>query len=78
MAILQKVRASLRPGGRLILEVQTYEAVEQAGNSEPSEQQCQSGLFSDQPYHCRTESWWLSKAGELHSQFCATTAWAAT
>ena len=59
LAILQKVRASLHPEGRMILEMQTYEAVERAGHGEPSEQQCQSGLFSDRPYHCRTESLWL-------------------
>ncbi|MEN6449667.1 MAG: class I SAM-dependent methyltransferase [Thermoguttaceae bacterium] len=58
LAILQKVRASLRPEGRLILETQTYEAVEQAGQIATSEQRCESGLFSDQPYHCRTESRW--------------------
>ncbi len=58
-AILRKVAASLRPEGRLILETQTREAVEQAGYSAPSEQECESGLFSDRPYHCRTESRWL-------------------
>jgi SAM-dependent methyltransferase len=59
LAILQKVRASLHPESRLILEIQTYEAIERAGQSAPSEQQHKSGLFSDQPYHCRTESHWL-------------------
>lgn len=59
LAIVEKVRASLHPEGRLILEIQTYEAVERAGQVAPSEQQCESGLFSDQPYHCRTESRWL-------------------
>jgi len=59
LVILQKVRASLHPEGHLILEVQTYETVERAGRVAQSEQQCESGLFSDQPYHCRTESCWL-------------------
>lgn len=58
-AILCKVRAGLHPEGRLILETQMREAIERAGHSEPSEQQCESGLFSDQPYRCRTESRWL-------------------
>lgn len=58
-AILRKVRASLQPEGCLILETQTREAIERAGHSESSEQQCESGLFSDQPYRCRTESRWL-------------------
>ena len=59
LAILHKLQGSIRPEGRLILEIQAHEAVEQAGHSEPSEQECRSGLFSDQPYHCRTESRWL-------------------
>jgi len=59
LAILRKVQASLHPKSRLLLEVQTREAIEQAGHSEPSEQQCESGLFSDRPYRCQTESRWL-------------------
>jgi len=62
MTILRKVWSSLRREGRLILEIQTCDAVEQAGHREPSEEQYESGLFSDQPYRCRTESRWL--AGE--------------
>ncbi|HBO43087.1 MAG TPA: hypothetical protein DD670_03965 [Planctomycetaceae bacterium] len=59
LAILHKLRATLHPAGRLILEIQTYEAGERAGHCDPSEQRFPSGLFSDQPYHCRTESRWL-------------------
>ncbi|NLS97799.1 MAG: class I SAM-dependent methyltransferase [Planctomycetaceae bacterium] len=59
LALLRKVAASLRPKGRLILETQTWEAIERAGHSEPFEQRYESGLFSDQPYHCRTENRWL-------------------
>jgi hypothetical protein len=58
-AILSRIKGCLHPEGRLILEIQAYEAVKQAGHSEPSEQQCEYGLFSDQPYLCRTESRWL-------------------
>jgi SAM-dependent methyltransferase len=57
--ILCKVQASLRPKGRLIIEIQTPEAVERVGRSTPSEQQSESGLFSDQPHQCRIESQWL-------------------
>jgi SAM-dependent methyltransferase len=72
LAILQKVRASLHPEGCLILEMQTYEAVEQAGQSKPSEQQCESGLFSDRPYHCRTESRWLPDEEVVVQTFSVT------
>ena len=59
MAILRKARAALTPTGRLIVEMQTPEAVQSAGRSEPSEQQSESGLFSDRPHLCRTENRWL-------------------
>lgn len=59
VAILQKVRASLPRDGCLILEIQTCEAVKRMGHGEPSTQEFEAGLFSDRPYHCRTESRWL-------------------
>jgi len=58
-AILSKVRASLRAQGIFIVEAQTVEAVERMGCGDPSEQQYESGLFSDRPYRCRTENQWL-------------------
>jgi SAM-dependent methyltransferase len=60
LAILRKAHASLRPGGFLIAEVQAPEAVERVGRAEPVEQHHESGLFSDLPYECRTESRWLA------------------
>jgi len=56
--ILHKSHASLAPGGLLIVEIQTRNAVEQLGRTEASEYSCESGLFSDQPHHCRTENQW--------------------
>lgn len=58
-ALLRKVRGSLAPHGRLIVEMQTPDAVEQTGRAEVSEQKCDTGLFSDRPHTCRTESRWL-------------------
>ena len=58
-AILRKVHTSLTPSGTLIIEAHTPEVVESMGRSEPSEQSSQSGLFSDRPHLCRTESEWL-------------------
>lgn len=60
-SILRKVQSSLTPRGSLIVEVQTPEAVERVGRSEPSEQEHESGLFSDRPHRCRTESRWLAE-----------------
>ena len=59
LTILRKARGALGPSGRLIVEMQTPEAVQRTGLSEPAEQESESGLFSDSPHHCRTESQWL-------------------
>ncbi|UCD75179.1 MAG: class I SAM-dependent methyltransferase [Phycisphaerales bacterium] len=58
-AILRKVHASLVPRGKLIIEPQTLEVVEATGRAEPSEQQLESGLFSDRPHVWRTDNRWL-------------------
>lgn len=58
VAILRKIRVALRPEGRLIVEMQAPKGVESVGHGKPSEQMCRSGLFSDRPYHCRTENQW--------------------
>ena len=58
-SILRKAHASLTPGGLLIAEIQTQDAIEQLGRTEASEYSCESGLFSDLPHHCQTENKWL-------------------
>lgn len=61
LAILRKAHASVAPrGGGLIVEAQTPEAVECTGRAAPSEERHESGLFSDRPHRCRTESQWLA------------------
>ena len=50
LAILRKVQRSLASQGRLIVEVQAPEAIERLGRSKPSEQQSESGVFSDCPH----------------------------
>ena len=73
-AILRKVQASLTPQGRLIVEMQTPEAVEGMGRMEPTEQQSESGLFSDRPHSCRTESQWLPEQEVAIQTFSVTEA----
>jgi SAM-dependent methyltransferase len=59
-AILRRVRASLLADhGVLILEIQTPEAVQRTGRSEPSDEHFRSGLFSNRPYRCRTQCEWI-------------------
>lgn len=58
--ILHRAQASIASRrGRLIVEIQTPAAVERGGRSAPLEEESSSGLFSDHPYRCRTESRWL-------------------
>ena len=58
--IVRYAQDSLAPGGRLIVELQSPAAVEQAGLSAPQEQRARAGLFSDQPYRCSTTNQWLA------------------
>ncbi len=55
--ILRKARAALKPGGWLLLEPHTFEAVRQIGR-ESGWYTSASGLFSEQPYLVLTESFW--------------------
>jgi ubiquinone/menaquinone biosynthesis C-methylase UbiE len=73
-AILRKAQASLTSKGRLVIEIQTPEAVERTGRSEPSEQQSESGLFSDSPHRCRTENQWLPEQNVAVQTFSVTEA----
>lgn len=71
-AILREVRSSLAGDGTLLLERQSPEAVEAAGCAEPTEHECQSGLFSDGPYRCRTVSRWLPQHKAAVQTFAVT------
>ncbi|MDP6543482.1 MAG: methyltransferase domain-containing protein [Phycisphaerae bacterium] len=59
LAVLRKAHTALTATGRLIVEMQTPQTVHRTGLSEPTEQDSESGLFSDRPHHCQTESQWL-------------------
>ena len=72
LAILRKVRAALGPNGRLIVEIQTPEAVKNVGHGDPFEQRTESGLFSDRPHHCRTESRWVPEQRVAVQTFVVT------
>ena len=55
-AILDRAYEVLRPAGCLLLEVHTHDIVERIGAEPPSWHIAPSGVFSDQPYLCLTES----------------------
>jgi ubiquinone/menaquinone biosynthesis C-methylase UbiE len=56
--ILQKTHATLKPGGRLVLEISTPDGVEQMGNQPSTWYSSANGLFSDKPHLCLMESFW--------------------
>jgi SAM-dependent methyltransferase len=56
--ILQKARAALNPGSRLLLEISTFDAVEQIGNQPATWYSSPKGLFADTPHLCLMESFW--------------------
>lgn len=60
--ILNRARAALRPGGVLLLEVQSRERIQKTGEHGPSWYSAQSGLFSDQPHLVLQENFWDAEA----------------
>lgn len=56
--ILSRSFQALKPGGRILLEVPSFDAVEQLGNQPSVWYTEKVGIFSDEPYLCLTESFW--------------------
>ena len=56
--IFEKAAAALKPGGKLLLEISTFEAIEQLGNQPSTWYSSSRGLFSDKPHFCLMESFW--------------------
>ncbi|MFH2038129.1 MAG: class I SAM-dependent methyltransferase [Chloroflexota bacterium] len=56
--ILERSFQSLRLGGKILLEVPSFDAVEQIGNQPSVWYTEKKGIFSDEPYLCLTESFW--------------------
>jgi SAM-dependent methyltransferase len=59
--IIQKAYSALNPGGKFLLEISTYEAIEQIGNQPSTWYSSLKGLFSDSPHLCLMESFWDEK-----------------
>jgi SAM-dependent methyltransferase len=56
--LLAKARGSLKPGGRLVLELHTEEQVRLLGTAKPSWYVSERGLFADGPYLCLIDRAW--------------------
>jgi hypothetical protein len=57
-AILAKTYQALAPAGAVLLEIHTFAAVRRLGEQPPAWYSAESGLFSDRPHLCLTESFW--------------------
>ncbi|MBN1450198.1 MAG: class I SAM-dependent methyltransferase [Anaerolineales bacterium] len=56
--ILRKARAALNPGGKLLLEVTTFDTVYEIGNQPAIWYSAENELFADEPHLCLMESFW--------------------
>jgi SAM-dependent methyltransferase len=56
--ILNKAYEALLHGGKLLLEISTYDGVEQIGNQLATWYSSPRGLFSDKPHLCLMETFW--------------------
>jgi SAM-dependent methyltransferase len=57
-SILEKAYKALNPGGTLLLEVSTLDAVDQIGNQPSMWYSAEASLFSDKPHLCLMENFW--------------------
>jgi len=70
--ILRKTFEALTPGGKLLLEAHTFDAVERIGRAPNSWYKSGPGLmglFSDNPHICLIENHWLDKQQAALQQF---------
>jgi SAM-dependent methyltransferase len=58
LAILERARAALRPGGRILIEPHHYASIEARRDQAPSWYATKSGLFSARPHIVLEESFW--------------------
>lgn len=67
--ILAKAHAAVKPGGRLLLELQAAEQIQKGGETGPSWYSASSGLFSGKPHLVLQENFWDAEAA------ASTTRW---
>ena len=61
-ALLQRCRDALAPGGRLLLEVHSYDLTKRTGERPPRWSVVQSGLFSERPHLRCDQAFWLEES----------------
>lgn len=56
--ILSKAYAALKPGGKILLEPHTFDAVYELGNQPATWYSAENELFAEKPHLCLMESFW--------------------
>lgn len=62
MSILDNALRALTPGGKLLLEVQSFEQIRKGGETPPTWFSASSGLFSSEPHVVLQENFWDADA----------------
>ena len=66
---LAKMYAALKPGGYILIEAHTFDAVREVGSAGNSWYQSESGLFSDRPHFCLTANQWHESEAVARTRF---------
>ena len=69
LEILKRAHEALKPGGTVLLEIQSQEQVQHGGKQAPSWYTAQSGLFSGKPHLVLQENFWDADAGASTTRF---------
>ncbi len=67
--ILNRLRAALRPGGRLLLEPQDYASFQRIRKEPPVWRAYKHGLFSEQPHLYLYESFWDGRSSTTTTRY---------
>ncbi|HEY3311654.1 MAG TPA: class I SAM-dependent methyltransferase [Anaerolineales bacterium] len=67
--LLAKTYRALKPGGILLLEVSSFDAVDEIGNQPAMWYSAESGLFSNKPHVCLMETFWDEKQNAATERF---------
>lgn len=67
--MVARMYAALKPGGKLLVEVQNYDHVKSIGQAPNSWFQADSGLFSTKPHLCLTRNYWFENSHASVQQF---------
>jgi len=68
-AILKKAYDALAPGGQLVLEASSLDAVDQIGNQPSMWYSAEAGLFCDTPHLCLMENFWDEQSNTATERF---------